>query len=48
MTDTLTLKIRTRFTWWFRPAVALAMALGYLSSKMINAAVDHGVKVDLE
>jgi len=47
MSNVVTLKVRTRFSWWFRPAVAIAMALGHLSSMVINAAVDHGVKIDL-
>jgi hypothetical protein len=39
-------EVRTRVAWWVRPAVALGTLLLRISHKVIEAAVDYGIKVE--
>lgn len=44
--ETIKLEVRTRIAWWVRPTVAFGTLLLRLSNKVIEAAVDYGIKVE--
>lgn len=43
---TATIKLRTRISWWVRPALAVAFVLAVLAERWIDAIVDMGIKVE--
>ena len=44
----VTLKLRTRVSWWVRPALAVAFVLAVLADRWIDAIVDRGIKVETD